>query len=92
MIGQQLSPILDELENCILEHNAFKAVPPEYDDGAMRASLTIMMSVLMDKMWRLQEEENIPLNVRMDMAKQAGNEIRELVKKYTNIDTFDLFD
>jgi hypothetical protein len=51
-----------------------------------------MMSVLMDKMWRLQEEENIPLNVRMDMAQQAGNEIRELVKKYTNIDTFDLFD
>jgi hypothetical protein len=90
MIGQQLSPILDELENCILEHNAFN--PPEYDDGAMRASLTIMMSVLMDKMWKLQEEENIPLNVRMDMAKQAGNEIRELVKKYTNIDTFDLFD
>ena len=42
-------------------------------------------------MWELQETENIPMNIREDMAVKCGTEIRALIKKYCNIDTHEFF-
>ena len=49
------------------------------------------MSAMLDKMWKLQEDENIDINARADMAEKLGNELRNMVRIYTNIDTHSLY-
>jgi hypothetical protein len=46
---------------------------------------------MLDKMWKLQEDENIDINTRADMAEKLGTEIRNIVRIYTNIDTHNLY-
>jgi hypothetical protein len=91
MIGEKISPILAEIEYLILEHEALVGEKPCYIDYALRSASRIFSSVLLDKMFELQKLEKIPLNIAEDMAIQAGKEIRQIVKKYTNIDTHELF-
>ena len=49
------------------------------------------MSAMLDKMWKLQEDENIDIDARADMAEKLGNELRNMVRIYTNIDTHSLY-
>jgi hypothetical protein len=67
------------------------AKPPEYTDEGFRASIRIFLSAMLDKMWKLQEDERIDINTRADMAEKLGSEIRNIVRVYTNIDTHDLY-
>ena len=90
MIGKKLSPILEELEMVLLEFNANEfSGKPEFTDEAFRASIYIFMSVFMDKIYNLQEDENIAMEDRLNMVESAGTDLRMLIKKYTNIDTYD---
>jgi hypothetical protein len=91
MIGKNISPILIEIENQLLLFEAEIALKPEYTNDGFRAGVKIFMSVMLDKMWELQVDENIPFDIRADMADKLGNEIRHLIKKYTNIDTHELY-
>ena len=91
MIGKELSPILVEIENAILEFDVNTKLKPEYTIEGFRAALYIFSSVMMDKMWELQTNENIDMNDRSNMAGKFGNDLRELIKVYTNIDTYDLY-
>lgn len=91
MIGKKLSPILEEIEYTLLEFEVNKGIKPEYTIEGFRAGIKIFMSILVDKMWELQEEENIDIQDRENMAKKAGESVRALVKTYTGIDSFDLF-
>ena len=87
-IGKRLSPTLSEIEDVLLE---FSEIKPEFTEKGFKACIFIFQSALMDKMFALQEKENISLEVRCDMATKAGESLRELIKTYTNIDTFDLY-
>lgn len=49
------------------------------------------MSVIMDKMWELQELEQIDMKDRGNMALKCGEELRLIIKKYTDIDTHELY-
>lgn len=92
MIGKKISPILVEIENTLWEFEANNEdIKPEYTDEGFRATLKIFMSVLMDKMWELQFNEKIDIKDRLNMAEKAGNDLRELVKTYTNIDTHEFY-
>lgn len=91
MIGKRLSTILSEIEMAILEFEVNVARPPEYSDEGFRAAVKIFMSAMLDKMWKLQEDENIDINSRTEMANKLGNELRNLVRVYTNIDTHNLY-
>jgi hypothetical protein len=91
MIGQKLSPILEEVEGELWEFEANRGIKPEYTNEGFRAATKIFMSVVLDKMWELQESENIPIEDRSNMATKAGEDIRQLVKNYTNIDCHDLY-
>jgi hypothetical protein len=91
MIGKKLSPILSEIESALIEFEINVAKPPEYTDEGFRASVKIFLSVMLDKMWKLQEDEGIDINTRADMAEKLGNEIRNIVRIYTNIDTHNLY-
>lgn len=91
MIGKQITPILNEIDETLWEWELGKRGQPLYDESALRSSSKILMSVLMDKMWQLQEVEKMDMETRCAMAQQAGNEFREFIKKYTNIDTHSLY-
>jgi len=91
MIGKKLSPILSEIESALIEFEINVARPPEYTDEGFRASVKIFLSVMLDKMWKLQEDEEIDINTRADMAEKLGTEIRNIIRIYTNIDTHSLY-
>ena len=91
MIGKKLSPILSEIESALIEYELNINRPPEYTDEGFRASVKIFLSVMLDKMWKLQEDEGIDINTRADMAEKLGNELRNIIRIYTNIDTHNLY-
>jgi hypothetical protein len=92
MIGEKLSPILCEIEDTLLEFEASKAEKSNFTKEAFRASIKIFTSAMMDKMWELQEKELIDTDDRLKMAIDVGEEIRRLVKVYTDIDTHKIYE
>jgi hypothetical protein len=91
MVGKKLSPILVEIESEIWESECQNGLKPEYSKEAFRAAIKIFSSALMDKIFDLQTLENIPAEARLAMAKKCGDDIRQLVKTYTDIDTHSLY-
>ena len=91
MIGEKLSSVLSEIESALIEFEANVARPPEYTNEGFRAAVRIFLSAMLDKMWKLQEDEGIDIDTRADMAEKLGSEIRNIVRVYTNIDTRDLY-
>ena len=91
MIGKQISPILEEIEGTLLEFEANRGIKPEFTIEGVRAGVKIFMSVMMDKMWELQEKESMDMGVREKMAENLGKEVRALVKTYVDLDTHELY-
>jgi hypothetical protein len=91
MIGKKLSPVLSEIESALMEFEINVAKPPQYTDEGFRASVRIFLSAMLDKMWKLQEDEGIDIDTRANMAEKLGSEIRNIVRVYTNIETHDLY-
>ncbi len=87
-LGQKLSPILEEIQDVLLEYYEIK---PNFTNEGFIAGIYIFQSILLDKMWELQSKENMSQETREDMATKCGTEIRDLVKKYCNIDTHELY-
>lgn len=91
MIGKKLSNILVEIEDTLWEFEANGGLKPEYTIDGFRAGIKIFMSVLMDRIWELQQDDKIDLQDRLNMANKAGEDIRKLIKTYTDIDTHELY-
>ena len=91
MIGEKLSSVLSEIESALIEYELNINRPPQYTNEGFRAAVKIFLSAMLDKMWKLQEDENIDINTRADMAEKLGTEIRNIVRIYTNIDTHNLY-
>jgi hypothetical protein len=91
MIGKKLSPVLEEIEFTLLEYEANIGIKPEFTDEGFRAGIKIFSSVVLDRIWNLQESEELSMDDRIKMAESFGNKIREIVKTYTNIDTRQLY-
>lgn len=91
MIGELLTPTLLNIEDTLLDFEARNLGRPGYSSEGFRAAIKIAMSAILDKMWELQEKENIDFHTRCEMATKCGEEIRRLVKTFTNIDTFELY-
>jgi hypothetical protein len=60
--------------------------PQEFTDESFYYATSIFMSVALNKTYELIQKENINQKTAEDMAYEFGNELRELCKKYTNID------
>jgi len=91
MIGQRLSPVLHEIEEALWDFEAVLAEKPNYTEDGFKAGIKIFMSVMLDKMWELQEKEKLDLIDRENMAQKLGESLRSLVKTYTDIDTHELY-
>jgi len=91
MIGKKLSPILEEIEATLWEFEANRGIKPEYTHNGFKAGMKIFMSIMMDKLWELQEGEKLNMEDRSNMATKLGNDIRQLILTYTDIDTHQLY-
>lgn len=89
--GAALSELLIEIEDTIFKFELFKDEKPNYTKEGFRAAVKIFSSVLMDKIYELQEGEDIEFEDRCNMAQKAGEDLRKLVKTYTDIDTRKLY-
>jgi len=91
-LGQKISPILLEIEGTLWEREAeMPHIPHEFTEEGFRAATKIFMACIMDKMWVLQEKENMCMNSRLKMVEYAGKELRKFVHEMTDIDTVKLY-
>ena len=90
-LGEKLSPLLIEIENAIWGYEANISLPPKFTLPGFTAIIKILMAAMLDKMWDLQETENMEQKDRELMAEKCGEGFRQLVKRFTNIDTFTLY-
>lgn len=80
-------PILKEIASGLLEAAEQK---PNFSNNALIDATLIFQTVLFDKIYNLQEKERIAKNDALNMAENCGNELRKLIKTYTDLDTFEL--
>ncbi len=91
-IGEKLSPVLQEIEDTLWDFEYAKPnEQPKYTKEGFRGAIKIFMSGLMDKMWDHLEGKKTPQIIRERQAREAGRGLRALVKKYTGIDSHDLY-
>jgi len=92
----QIDDILIEIERVLFLHqdNCRElniSEKPNYSVDGLRASIKIFSSYMLDHMYNLNEKEHLSLNDRCRMATSLGDEIRKIVKIYTDIDTHKLY-
>lgn len=80
-------PILKEIASGLLETAEIK---PNFSDDAFLDSILIFQTVFMDKVYDCQEYDKMEHKQRLEMVNSAGNNLRELIKTYTGIDTIEL--
>jgi hypothetical protein len=90
-IGALLSPVLEGIEGAIIDHEMLINGKTNYTKDGFRAAIKIFMSAVMDKMWELQDKEDMTMEQRGEMATHCGESLRQFVKTYTDIDTYDLY-
>jgi hypothetical protein len=91
MIGKKLSPVLVEIEETLWEFEVHSNSQPDYTTEGFRAATKIFMSALMDKIWNLQSNEDMDMEDRIKMVEKAGNDVKNIIKIYTDIDTHELY-
>jgi len=91
-IAIELNDLLENIEMMILNHEIKEGTPPDFTNDGFRAILHIFSSALMDRAWRLQENEKMSFEDRSAMVEAMGNELRQLIKVYTDVDTHNLFE
>ena len=82
-LGEKLSPILNEIEDTLLENEN----KPNFTREGFISATFIFTSAMMDKMWERQEELNLPIEERSEQATELGKILKELINSYTGIDT-----
>lgn len=91
MLGEIITPTLVRVEDVIMDYEAHVSGKPNYPLEGFRAALRIFMSALMDKTFELQQKEGICVDDAMHMAEKAGDDLKTLIKIYTDIDTKQLY-
>lgn len=91
MIDLEFTDLILQLEAKVLDHDNLKGTPPEYSMEEFRAITRIFMSAMMDKMYLADSNAGVVLETMQKNAHNCGTELRELIIKYTGIDTHDFY-
>ena len=87
------SEVLLEIEQGLWEHDLRVdegiASPYQYDDETFRACLKIFMSAIMWKLWTFTHGKS--LEERESKAERVGNIFRNVILKFTGIDSHALY-
>lgn len=89
-IGGLIASILSNTEKTIRTYE-FDAEIIEYPASAFKSCVFLFSTIMMWEMWNLQEKEDIDMKDRVNMATKLGEDIRQLVKTYTGLDTFNFY-
>lgn len=66
-----------------------KEIKPDFSNRDLMNALIIFQRVLMVKMYDCQDDDKMDFNDRLNMAFKCGNDLRELIRVYTGLDTHD---
>ena len=86
---------LEAIANDLLDQNCEATGDenkPNYTNRDFMNSTIIFQTALMDKMWDNQIYIEMNLKDQMDMCNKCGNELRELILKFTGLDTHKIED
>ena len=92
VIGKNLSEDLIIIEDIIWDSECKN--PNEqfkFTKEGFRASLKIFMANMLDKTYDYQQKNKMSPKEGFNQASEIGKALRELVKKYTGINTLDLY-
>lgn len=81
---------LEDIANDLLTQNAEAKDDenkPNYTKREFMNSVIIFQTALMDKLWDFQESKGMDINERIIMAEECGFSLRDLILKYTGLDT-----
>jgi hypothetical protein len=78
--------LLEELANQQLELAVISNSPPNYSNTDLINACIVFNALIMDKMWELQEDDNMPFDDRYKMAEVCGNELHKFIHTYTGKD------
>ena len=99
MKEQLIQEAKDHLRNTIeitadmcLGYDADVQEPIDYKDSSLEDATLIFAHVLFNKIWKLQENEDMWKEDRELMVNQAGKDIRKLIKTYTGVDMHKIHD
>jgi len=96
-IADKIEPILIEIADTLLDRAVFNDEfpglidPHSYSREATKAVLYIFFDMMMTKSYEKYRRDGITLDEGANRAEQVGNELRELIKRHTDIDTHDLY-
>lgn len=91
-LGEWIAPMLSQIEDAVWSYELYVPnTPPQYSDESFRCILKLFMSAMMDKIWHLQEGEDMDIEDRVAMVEKCGKEVRALVKTYCDIETQELY-
>ena len=63
---------------------------PNYSNRDFMNAVIIFQTALMDKMWDNQIYIEMSIQEQMDMCMNCGAELRELIRKFTGLDTHNI--
>ena len=63
---------------------------PNYSNRDFLNAVIIFQTALMDKAWDNQVYIEMSVQDRIDMAVNCGSDLRELIRKYTGLDTHNI--
>ena len=82
------SETIDLVATDLLEQQAtLQNTKPNYSNHDFMNTVLISQTALIDKMLDLQQAEDMEFKHRIEMVKSAGNQLRQLIKTFTGIDT-----
>lgn len=73
------------LNSCIIQHEETNDTPPEYTEEGFAAVTNLFLSAVMDRMWSLQEKEDMPYMDRAAMVESLGKQLTKLLKTFTDV-------
>lgn len=90
-IGRRLSPIYEEIEKILWEHEATFGTRPEYTIAGFRGAVKIFSSAMCDAAFVKMRHEGKSLEDMEREATDIGNEIMDLISRHTGIDSVELY-
>ena len=85
--------LLEVIASDYLEQNANakgSENKPNYTNRDFINCVIIFQNAIMDKMYDLQESEQMSIEDRVNMAGKCGEELRKLIHTFTGLDTHDI--
>ena len=89
---QRIAPVLSELEGAFLDQAVLyetgcKREAPKYSGEALRSVTYMFISVLIAKAYEKMEKDKLPLYQCGDIATEIGVQVKDLIAKFTGLNT-----